>query len=99
MKDPYTIYSEQLACLICKCNITHGTVIHHRCLVRIAGISLAVALGMFLVGVTETFTNNRQMHYSMRLTMHLKVLACTIQDDTKIVSIRNCLRTPSCHPY
>lgn len=42
-------------------------------LLHIAGISLAVALGMFLVGVTESITNNRQMHYSMRLTMHLKV--------------------------
>ena len=33
------------------------------------------ALAMFVVGFTETLVNNRQMHYSMRMVMQLKVRA------------------------
>ena len=39
------------------------------------GEPLMYALAMFLVGVTETLVNNRQMHYSMRMVMQLKVRA------------------------
>jgi len=34
---------------------------------------LAISLAMFVVGTLESVVNNRQMHFSMRLTMHLKV--------------------------
>ena len=40
------------------------------------------ALAMFVVGVTETLVNNRQMHYSMRMVMQLKVRAAAGRSDT-----------------
>jgi len=40
----------------------------------ISGLMLLISLAMFAAGVSESVVNNRQMHISMRLTMHLKVM-------------------------
>lgn len=38
-----------------------------------SGHTLAIACAMFLTSMANTIVNNRYMHRSMRLVMHLKV--------------------------
>lgn len=38
-----------------------------------AGLTLSIACAMFVTNATQSIINNKQMHYSMRLTVHLKV--------------------------